>query len=147
MALLVFGFTGAIPQPARTISLEQILTQPNFFILYVANPLASADFYAALLGRPPVESSPTFVLFALDDGLMLGLWSRNTVEPAATAAVGGGELAFSLAGDADVDATHARWTAQGVPLLQPPARMDFGYTFCAHDPDGHRLRVFAAAGA
>ncbi|WP_374468302.1 hypothetical protein [Ferrovibrio sp.] len=28
-------------------------------------------------------------------------------------------------------------------ILQPPTAMDFGYTFLAADPDGHRLRVFA----
>ena len=59
---------------------------PNFTILYVDNPPASADFYAGLLGQQPVETSPTFALFALPSGLMLGLWSRHTVEPAATAA-------------------------------------------------------------
>jgi hypothetical protein len=27
-------------------------------------------------------------------------------------------------------------------ILQPPTEMDFGRTFTAADPDGHRLRVF-----
>jgi predicted enzyme related to lactoylglutathione lyase len=30
-------------------------------------------------------------------------------------------------------------------VAQPPTRMDFGFTFLALDPDGHRLRVFAPA--
>jgi catechol 2,3-dioxygenase-like lactoylglutathione lyase family enzyme len=42
-------------------------------LLYVDNPKASGDFYRALLGRDPVETSPTFVLFALEFGLMLGM--------------------------------------------------------------------------
>jgi len=30
-------------------------------------------------------------------------------------------------------------------VAQKPVDMDFGHTFVALDPDGHRLRVFAAA--
>lgn len=119
------------------------MQHPNFFILYVDQPLASAAFYAALLGRQPVEASPTFALFALESGVMLGLWSRHTVEPATTVGAGGSEVAFALESDTQVNETHARWLAQGLPILQAPVRMDFGYTFVAQDPDGHRLRVFA----
>ena len=121
------------------------MQNPNFFILYVANPLASADFYAGLFGSAAVESSPTFCLIALESGVMLGLWARHTVEPAAPVQVGGAEVAFALEADSQVDATHARWVGRGLPILQAPQRMDFGYTFVASDPDGHRLRVFAPA--
>lgn len=34
---------------------------------------------------------------------------------------------------------------RGLPMLQTPTTMDFGYTFTATDPDGHRLRVFSPA--
>ncbi|MDC8760423.1 VOC family protein [Janthinobacterium fluminis] len=117
---------------------------PNFFLLYVDRPPASADFYAGLLGRPAVEVSATFALFALESGVMLGLWSKHTVEPAATAGGGGAEVAFSLADRDAVDARYADWRAKGLPMLQAPVALDFGYTFVALDPDGHRLRVFAA---
>ncbi len=113
----------------------------------MADPVASAAFYAKLLGRPAIEASPTFAMFALDSGVMLGLWSRDTVAPAVKAQAGGSEVAFSLESDKQVDETHERWAAQGVPVLQAPTRMDFGYTFCGSDPDGHRLRAFAAGGA
>jgi catechol 2,3-dioxygenase-like lactoylglutathione lyase family enzyme len=119
---------------------------PHFVLLYVDQPAASARFYATLLGREPVESSPTFAMFALDDGLMLGLWARQGVEPRPSAGPGASELAFVLPSDAEVDAAHARWTAQGITIAQPPVRMDFGYTFVGQDPDGHRLRAFAPAG-
>ena len=46
------------------------MSAKNFVIFYVDKPSASAAFYSALLNRPPVESSPTFALFALDSGLM-----------------------------------------------------------------------------
>ena len=52
---------------------------------------------------------------------MLGLWSKRAVEPAATATGGGTELALAVDD-------------------QAPARMDFGYTFVAADPDRRRLR-------
>ncbi len=118
---------------------------PNFMILYVDSPQASGDFYRSLLGREPVEASPTFVLFALDSGLLLGLWSRHTVQPTATAGGGGAELAMTVDGPAAVDTTHADWKARGLSILQEPTEMDFGRTFVALDPDGHRLRVFAPA--
>jgi predicted enzyme related to lactoylglutathione lyase len=114
----------------------------NFVLLYVDSPEASARFYAALLDREPVEASPTFTLFALESGLMLGLWSRHAVEPAAAAGGGGAELAFTVT---DVDAAYADWSRRGLTFLQTPADMDFGRTFVAQDPNGHRLRVFAPA--
>jgi len=32
-------------------------------------------------------------------------------------------------------------------IIQEPVQMDFGYTFVATDPDGHRLRVFVPEAA
>lgn len=122
------------------------MPHPNFIILYVDQPEASADFYRRLLDCTPVEVSPTFALFVLPSGLKLGLWSRHTVEPAANG-IGGSELVFPLASDAAVDAACADWQARGLPILQAPTTMDFGRTFVALDPDGHRLRVYAVADA
>lgn len=119
------------------------MTDPNFVLLYVKSPTASATFYTGLLGKPPVEASATFAMFALESGVMLGLWAAHTVQPAATAP-GGGEIAFSVSDKGAVRALHEAWQAKGLPVVQPPTDMDFGYTFVALDPDGHRLRVFAA---
>jgi predicted enzyme related to lactoylglutathione lyase len=119
---------------------------PNFIILYVDDPRRSAAFYATLLARAPAEASPTFALFALDNGVMLGLWSRHTVEPHAAFTGGGSEVAFAVDGGAQrVDSLHAQWQGAGVSILQAPVTLDFGYTFVALDPDQHRLRVFAPA--
>jgi predicted enzyme related to lactoylglutathione lyase len=115
----------------------------NFVLLYVENPLASAAFYADLLDTKPVESSPTFVMFVLDSGIKLGLWSRQTVAPAATMTGGGAELAIAVANADVVRAVHADWSRRNLDIIQKPTEMDFGYTFVAADPDGHRLRVFA----
>ncbi|TXL81845.1 extradiol dioxygenase [Vineibacter terrae] len=119
------------------------MADPSIIILYVESPSVSAGFYIGLLGRAPVEASSTFAMFALESGVMLGLWSRHTVAPAATPA-GGGEIAFTVA---DTDAlldTYTDWRLRGLPIAQAPTKMDFGHTFVALDPDGHRLRVFAA---
>lgn len=120
---------------------------PSYVLLYVDSPARSATFYQTLLDIAPVEQSPTFALFVLPSGWKLGLWSRHTVEPAASAgALGGhGELGLAVADGEAVDRLYRRWQELGLAILQPPTAMDFGYTFTAADPDGHRLRVFALA--
>jgi catechol 2,3-dioxygenase-like lactoylglutathione lyase family enzyme len=120
------------------------MTNINFVILYVDSPQRSAAFYADLLGRPAADSSPTFVMFAMESGIMLGLWGRDGVKPAANA-VGGGEIAFAVESAAAVDARCADWAKRGLTIALQPTDMDFGRTFVALDPDGHRLRVFAPA--
>lgn len=81
-----------------------------FVLLYVANPPKSAEFYAALLGRPPVETSPTFAMLPLRDGVMLGLWSREKVEPEAGSVGTDGEVAFTVADAAAVRSVHGEWS-------------------------------------
>jgi predicted enzyme related to lactoylglutathione lyase len=116
---------------------------PTYTILYVADPQASARLYAKVLDAQHVEASPTFVLFPLENGRMLGLWAKSDAVPAADFHGSSSELAFRVGADADVDALHAKWRDAGLRILQAPSKVDFGYTFTAADPDGHRLRVFA----
>ncbi len=118
------------------------MTPQNYILFYVDSPAESARFYGELLGLAPVEQSPTFALFPLPSGVMLGLWSRHTVEPAAGGTGGGAELGFPMDSPEAVDAAHADWAGRGLAILQPPTDLDFGRTFVATDPDGHRLRVF-----
>jgi predicted enzyme related to lactoylglutathione lyase len=118
------------------------MTKPNLVVFYVESLAASAAFYRNLLDREPAESSPNFTMFPLSGGMGLGLWSRHTVEPSALAAGGGAEVVFTAE---DIDAVHRDWASRGLPIAQPPTDMDFGRTFVALDPDGHRLRVFAPA--
>lgn len=137
-----FGLTGSLLHSLFFLTEEPDMTSPNFTILYVDNPLASADFYAGLLKKQPVEACSTFAMFALESGLMLGLWSKHTVEPAAQGGPGHMELGFTLPDRAAVLACHEEWVRQGLPIIQAPVEMDFGHTFVALDPDGHRLRAF-----
>lgn len=111
----------------------------GYVLLFVKDPLESGRFYERLLGISPVEAAPTFVLFVLGNGVKLGLWSRETAEPKVTAQAGGSEICFS---EDNVDQLYEHWSKLGVAMAQVPTDMDFGYTFVALDPDGHRIRVF-----
>jgi catechol 2,3-dioxygenase-like lactoylglutathione lyase family enzyme len=115
----------------------------SFVLLYVDSPADSAKFYTDLLEAPILEQSPTFAMLPLRDGVMLGLWSRHTVEPKPAAKAGASEVAFTVADPAAVREVHADWSQRGLRIPQAPTEMDFGTTFVALDPDGHRLRVFA----
>jgi catechol 2,3-dioxygenase-like lactoylglutathione lyase family enzyme len=117
----------------------------SFVLLYVANPPASAAFYAGLLGAPVVEQSPTFAMLPLREGVMLGLWSKDTVLPAAAATPGASEIALTVESADAVRATHTDWSKRGIAIAQAPTALDFGTTFLALDPDAHRIRVFAPA--
>ncbi|MEN3930835.1 VOC family protein [Microvirga sp. W0021] len=116
--------------------------EPNLTILYVDSPAKSEAFYVNLLGRKPVESSPTFAMFAFPSGMRLAFWSRHTVEPAIENICWSGELAFPLSTRQDVDAAFAMLSNNGLKIIQQPQVMDFGYTFVALDPDGYRLRIY-----
>ena len=119
------------------------MIDPNVILLYVDSTATSTAFYADLLGKEPIQSTPTFSMFALDSGIRLGLWSKREVKPMAMASGGAAELALSVADRGAVNALHEEWAGRGVTIAQRPAQMDFGYTFLALDRDGHRLRVFA----
>ncbi len=111
----------------------------GFILLFVANPQKSSLFYQQILGIKPLESSPTFAMFGLKNGVMLGLWSRYTAEPRVEAAPGAQDICFPAE---DVDALYEAWGKLHVAISQKPTDMDFGRTFVALDPDGHRIRIY-----
>lgn len=115
------------------------LSHLGFVLLFVKNPLASCDFYRRLLQLEPVEQSPTFALFALENGVSLGLWSSATAEPAVVVGGGGSEICFSAE---NVDEVYAKGLELGIHIAQAPTDMDFGRTFVGLDPDGHRIRIY-----
>jgi predicted enzyme related to lactoylglutathione lyase len=119
----------------------------NFVLLYVEDHLASAALYHELLGIPIVDQKADIAILPLRDGVMLGLWSRETVEPESAGQSGANEIAFAVTDSAAVEATHTSWKQRGLAIVQAPTRMSFGTTFVALDPDGHRLRVFAPVAA
>ncbi|QRK08035.1 VOC family protein [Archangium violaceum] len=116
----------------------------NYLLLAVRDPLKSAELYSKLLGREPVEKTRSFVLYVLPNGLKIGLWLADEVEPKPKPA-GGVEISFSEESKDAVRATYAEWTRLGLKVVQEPTDMDFGFTFVVEDPDGHRLRPFVLA--
>lgn len=111
----------------------------GYLILFVCSPEKSAHFYSQLFNLKPIQQSLTFVLFALPGGVMLGLWSKETAEPKVTAQAGSSEICFS----ADtIDELYEEWAKKRISIAQKPIDMDFGRTFVALDPDGHRIRIY-----
>ncbi|KAA9368322.1 MULTISPECIES: VOC family protein [Ochrobactrum] len=112
-------------------------------LFYVADIWTSARFYTRLFGRAADQISPSFALFLLPSGMRLGLWSQARVEPVPVTRAGGGELGFQVACADEVDRLHVEWRSKGVTIALAPMVLDFGRSFVALDPDGHRLRVYA----
>lgn len=123
------------------------MSYQNFHLLYVASPMQSAEFYSKLLDLTPVEQSPGFALFALQSGLMLGMWLKTAVVPAVvtTQLFAGTELAFAVTTPQEVEGWYEKAQQLGVDVLQAPTTLDFGYSLTLVDLDGHRLRVFCPA--
>lgn len=103
--------------------------------LSVADPDASARFYAGLLGRRPVRAGPDHAVFLLAPGRTLSLWRGR----------GATQVDLRMPAPAAVDELHIDWWDRGARILLPPMDMDCGHGFVAGDPDGNRLRVYAAA--
>jgi hypothetical protein len=101
------------------------MSQPNLVVIYVESAPASAKFYADLFGRPPVESSPRFAMFALDSGMMLGVWSRNEVAPAVTATPGTSELVVMVADGSALNALLENWRRRGLLIAQELTKNGF----------------------
>ena len=116
---------------------------PNSLILYVDDVEASAAFYARILGKGPVQTFEGFAVFKLTASMTLGLQDAHSIEPSAERAFGGMEISWSDVDRVTVDALYTQWSADGVRMALAPTELDFGYTFVALDPDGHRLRVCA----
>ena len=120
------------------------MAQPSHILSYVADARESTALYAKILGLEPEQSTPTYAVFALPNGARLALRARDRVEPRATLP-GGTELCFAVDTDDAVRKTRNAWFKLGLRIIQEPVAMDFGFTFTAADPDGHRLRVFRPA--
>lgn len=116
---------------------------PNSLILYVDDVDASTAFYKDILSSDPAQTFKDFSVFALADNFTVGLQSKHTIDPKPQAAFGGFELSFSNATNEQVDDTYREWKSKGINIVLEPTMLDFGYTFVASDPDGHRLRVCA----
>lgn len=117
--------------------------RPSSLILYVNDVAASTSFYKAILNADPIETFQDFSVFALTESFTVGLQSKHAIDPKPQPAFGGFEISMSYATNAEVDELYREWAAKGIAMALEPTMLDFGYTFVATDPDGHRLRVCA----
>ncbi|MBW5407113.1 VOC family protein [Morganella morganii] len=115
--------------------------KPNSIILYVRDTEKSTCFYTKLLNAEPDEQYSEFSVFALSDNMILGLQAKSGIDPAPQPCIGGVEICMSDVSNREVDDIYRRWCEPGVKIIMKPVILDFGYTFVATDPDGHRLRV------
>jgi len=116
------------------------MTNPNLVVLYVEDTKTSAAFYQRITGAEPKAASPNFTAIMFG-GLMLGLWGKKAVFPPVEAEGTASEIGFMVKSADEIDALYAKWQAAGIPIVQELATRDFGPTFVALDPDGHRIRV------
>ncbi|MCX5513611.1 glyoxalase [Kaistia algarum] len=113
----------------------------NLIVLYVEDPAVSTAFYEKLLGAAPLVTSPNFHAFPMAGNGMLGLWRKSHVKPEPVGSGAANEIGIMLS-DADaITACYQSWVAAGIDIEQELATLDFGPTFVARDPDGHRIRV------
>ncbi|WP_191601492.1 VOC family protein [Marinomonas algicola] len=115
----------------------------NFTILYVENVRRSIDFYLPLFEREPAQISDGFALFVSESGAKFGLWAKHDVTPKIQGrAAGAMEVVLEVSNVITLQINHTKWRELGVNIIQEPIELDFGTSFTAEDPDGHRLRVF-----
>lgn len=114
------------------------------FVLYVVNIETSQKFYSEIFECKGQVLSPTFVSFALDTDITVQLKQLDHVSPSADITGGGTELSLVAKSQEALHTLYNQWRAKGVQFLQTPTELVFGLTFVAIDPDGHRVRVFAA---
>ncbi|KZK87030.1 Glyoxalase-like domain protein [Pseudovibrio sp. Ad13] len=117
--------------------------KPNSVILYVEDVEKSTKFYTDVLQSSPIERFQEFSLFSLGDDVTLGLQSAQGIDPKPQPSFGGFELSLSDVSREEVDQVYSLWKEKGISIVLEPTDLDFGYTFVATDPDGHRLRVCA----
>lgn len=113
----------------------------DYVILYVSDIHIMTHFYAEILDTKPVESSSGFSMFVLPSGLKFGLWLKSDVTPEVKVQPGACEIGMGLESEDSVQSCYKDWIQKGVKIVQEPTEMDFGYTFTAEDPEGHRIRV------
>ncbi|MBJ7536099.1 VOC family protein [Marinomonas transparens] len=115
----------------------------NFPIFYVDDVQVSVDFYRPLFERDPVDQQGSFALFVSESGNKFGLWAWQDVFPKANkVAHASMEVAFEVSNLITLQIHYRKWSELGVEMIQGMSVTDFGTSFMALDPDGHRLRVF-----
>jgi len=122
------------------------MNTPSYTILFVENPLASADLYSGLFGVKPAHASENFVMFVLPHGYKFALWAA--ADPDAHIAANGknniAEVGIALDSFEAVDRMFGEWSKKnGLTVVMAPKTLPFGRSFVVVDGDGHRIRGMA----
>lgn len=117
--------------------------KPNSIIIYVDNVSLSTEFYKKILKSSPLETYEEFSVFSLGADFILGIQAKAGIDPKPQPQFGGFEICMSDVTKSEVDVVYQEWKKLGVAFELEPTNLEFGYTFVAVDPDGHRLRVCA----
>jgi uncharacterized glyoxalase superfamily protein PhnB len=122
------------------------VTSEVYFLLYVKDKPASADFYGQVLGQAPIVDVEAITEFRLLDGAVLGLMSfaaaaRNVDEgvPSSPPASEAPKAELYLVVE-DPDGHHRRALERGAREISPMRPRDWGHRAAySLDPDGHVL--------
>lgn len=107
-------------------------------ILYCRNWQETVDFYQERLGLPVMFANDWFVEFALTDTSCLSI---ANAERATIDAVQGQGITLAWQVD-DVAVSKARLAAQGIVTTPIQHKWQAQVCYC-HDPEGHRLELWA----
>lgn len=113
-------------------------------ILYVTDQQRSRDFYAHVLGQPPILDVPGMTEFALNETLTLGLMPESGIakilgntmpHPATGSGIPRCELYIVTE---SMEEMFARALQAGATIVSPIELRSWGDTACyVADPDGH----------
>ena len=103
------------------------MAHPNFILFYV-NLRLRVDFIATFSCDLYRKLKYLFALITV-----CYCWKRSGVRPPQRNAI------IAVDGIEEVSNEIVQWRAHVVSIIQAPCDMDFGHTFVAVDPDGHRI--------
>jgi uncharacterized protein len=117
----------------------------SLITLGVADLARSRAFYEALGWQTEAAPEDAVVFFGAG-GMILGLWSRESLATDSVLADSGGfggiTLAHNVRSPAEVDGVIAEARAAGASIAREPAETFWGgYSALFHDPDGHPWEV------
>lgn len=108
----------------------------NHINLTTTDPAATADFLVTYFGLSNEGGNKGFILLRDDDGMVISLMKARQVEYPKTFHIG-----FYPETEAEVDALHARFTADGFPVTAPERH--HGYSIYVEAPGGFTVEITA----
>ena len=110
-------------------------TNLDFIALHTTDLSAARQYYTGVLGFETTAGPPNAAVFASTGGTTVAI--REPLPHEHKEHFGAGVSVWF--GVPDADAYHARITAAGAQVTQPPQDGPFGRMFSVRTPDGHTL--------